>query len=316
MIKQTVANLLYRALEKPLPALTSQENEFLSEIRSTFQGFPVADTTGALPSEKIWADNMNRLREHVISGNPREFLRWDVILKTMFVNQARYISTELNFLKNSPEWAARWRPAIAESPVGHPPPYIFYPDSSGNLIHHAYHLAQFEKKSGMRVQDTDFVFEFGGGYGSMCRLLFNLGFRGKYVIFDLPPFAALQKYYLKTIGLPVYPSDSFSASLPGVACLSDASELDKVIAGRAASKNPMFIATWSISESPVAVRRAILPLISDFKAFLIAYQANFAEIDNVAFFNSWKNKLQRVAWSDWQIEYTPGQSYYLVGISK
>lgn len=123
----------------------------------------------------------------------------------MFASAARYIFTELNFVKRSPEWITCRHRAIRESSVGHPIPYPFYPASSGNLIRHAYHVASFEEKTQCKTKDIDFVFEFGGdgGYGSMCRLFYNAGFHGKYVIFDLPPFSALQVYFLKTLGLPV-----------------------------------------------------------------------------------------------------------------
>ena len=47
----------------------------------------------------------------------------------------------------------------------------------------------------------DVIVEFGGGYGSMCRLVRKLGFKGRYVIFDLRPILALQKYYLGLHGV-------------------------------------------------------------------------------------------------------------------
>jgi hypothetical protein len=48
---------------------------------------------------------------------------------------------------------------------------------------------------GLDVRGFDFVIEFGGGYGSLCRLFFNQQFKGQYVLFDLPPFSALQHFF-------------------------------------------------------------------------------------------------------------------------
>jgi hypothetical protein len=53
------------------------------------------------------------------------------------------------------------------------------------------------------MYDTDCIIEFGGGFGSMCRLVHALGFRGQHIIFDLPPVWALQRYYLRLHGIEV-----------------------------------------------------------------------------------------------------------------
>jgi hypothetical protein len=41
------------------------------------------------------------------------------------------------------------------------------------------------------------IFEFGGGHGRVCRMIFDRGFKGKYTIFDFPELIRIQKYYLK-----------------------------------------------------------------------------------------------------------------------
>ncbi len=314
MLQRMIKKMLYVLLnkDKALPAPSSKEEEFLSELQTAFRELPVLKTKNLLPSEAAWLDNMNRLRELVLNHNSREFLRWNVISGTMFVSKARYILTELNYIKQRSDWDTRWRTATKESPTGHPLPYLFYPDSSGNLIHHAYHVAQFEEKTGTQVHNTDYVFEFGGGYGSMCRLFFNLGFHGKYIIFDLPSFSALQRYFLKTIGLPVHSVDTFIKSKTGVICLSDIEQLRLLIANHIEASNSMFIATWSISESPITIRDSVLSLTSEFKSFLIAYQDRFGEVNNVDFFSNWKDINRAIIWHNWQIKHIPGNNY-LVG---
>ena len=299
--------------DRPLPQPSADEKAFLSELQSVFRGFPVLETRNALPSETAWLGNMNRLRELVLSGNPREFLRWDVISQTMFVSSADYISAELKYLKNRPDWSRRWQGAIKESSAGHPLPCIFFPRSSGNLIHHAYHLARFEEKTQVKVQNVDFVFEFGGGYGSMCRLFYNLGFRGRYIIFDLPSYSALQVYFLKTLGLPVQPAAELEKSATGIVCVADIQELQTLLADPTPAKEKMFLATWSISETPLGIREAVLPLVSGFRLFLVAYQDKFAEVDNEAFFDAWRKTIAKVAWQRHRIEHLPGNTYLFGG---
>ncbi len=312
MLKKIAKKLLNTIFDRPLPPPSSEEKVFLSELRTAFRALPAIETTNSLPSETAWLSNMSRLRELVLNHNPRDFLRWDVVSDTMFVSYAFYISTELKYLRHRHDWSKRWRTAIRESSAGHPIPCIFYPASSGNLIHHAYHMAQFEEKTKLQVHDMDCVFEFGGGYGSMCRLFYNLGFRGKYIIFDLPLFSALQIYYLKTLGLPVQSSSEFENSGTGIACVSDIQHLTDVLTDHIQAGNNMFVATWSISETPTSIRDSVLPLTSGFQSYLIVYQDTFEEVNNLDFFSKWKQGIKNVAWHSWKIEHITGNNY-LVG---
>jgi hypothetical protein len=311
MLKWIVKKLLRIVLDRPLPPPSSDERVFLTEFQTACRELPVLETHSALPSERIWLSNLNRLRELVLKEDPREFLRWDVVNSTMFIAFAHYISTERNYLKRRPDWNTRWRKAIKESCVGHPTPYLFYPASSGNLIHHAYHVAQFEEKTQVQIDQLDFVFEFGGGYGSMCRLFYNLGFRGSYVIFDLPLFSALQTYYLKTLALPVRSRTEFLKSRMAIVCLSDIQDLKTLLEDHLEAKN-LFIATWSISETPVHLREIVLPLVSNFYSFLIAYQDRFEEVNNLEFFDQWQEAMRHVIWHNLRIQHIPG-NHYLFG---
>jgi hypothetical protein len=311
MFKSAIRKTLKLFIDRPLPLLSPKEKEYLSELQNDFNAFPIWEIADASPSEVAWLGHLNRLREHVLNDDPREFLRWDVILDTMFVDDASYVATELNHLKYNKDWDVRWRAAIKESPAGHPLPYIIFPSSSGNLIHHAYHLAQFEEKTSADICDMDYVFEFGGGYGSMCRLFFNLGFHGKYIIFDFPPFSSLQRYYLKTSGVQVYPAGPLRESGKGAICLSDSKLLSALLTECRENSESLFIATWSLSESPVAVREMILPLSSNFYSFLIAYQDRFGEVDNLDFFSKWKDTVRGVDWHSWPIEHIPGNNYLM-----
>jgi hypothetical protein len=269
-----------------------------------------------MASENEWTGNVIRLKELVCNDDPREFTRWDVIQNTMCVNYASYLTSEFKYLKRHPDWENRWRPAIKESAVGHPIPHWQYPKSSGNLIHHAYHIAQFEDTTATRVDSMDFVFEFGGGYGSMCRLLYNLGFNGSYVIFDLPAFSLLQQFYLKAIGVTVHTPESFKNATSGALCISDVGQMKEIISNMPKSDKSLFIATWSLSETPIEFRKSVVPLLSSFKTFLIGYQAQFNEVNNIEFFNEWKSIMSGVEWQDGHLKHIQGHNRYLMGKAK
>jgi hypothetical protein len=268
---------------------------------------------------EAWLTNYDRLCNKILTCDPNDFLNWDVILRTMVVGNAEFIRDELNYLKDLPDWKSRWEKALEESPIGNPTLYHYFPSSSGNLIHQAYHLAQFENKTGMNISQANIVFEFGGGYGSMCRLVHNLNFKGRYIIYDLPPFSALQRYFLKMNGISAVTSSAyFEKTSNRVVCVSELKQLEAILADHANIGDDVFIANWSLSESPVNLRHSILSIVKPFKAFLFAYQGRFDEIDNVGFFKEWVNTMVDIKWYNWKIPHLPNQlyrdNYYLMGM--
>ena len=308
-----MAKLMIFIHDKPLQPPVAHEIRLIEELRNRVKDLPVPQLQCETESETQWTKNILRLRELILGDDPRRFLRWDVIKKTMFMGYPDYIQTELKYLKTLPDWKSRRRIAVAESTVGHPLPYPFYPHSSGNLIHHAYHIAQFEEKIGKRIDTMNTIFEFGGGYGSMCRLAHHLGFKGKYIIFDFPHFSELQRYYLNSSGINVTDKESFLHSDSGTVCISDIDELFQLI--KMIDRNSaMFIATWSISEAPLDFRESILNLVKEFQFFNIAFQSRFKEIDNFTFFKKWSDSMgDQILWKRWKIDQIKGNNYYLMG---
>ncbi|MCK4809723.1 MAG: hypothetical protein KAS99_02155 [Candidatus Omnitrophica bacterium] len=313
-------NLAWRLFSKIIIVLydfkikspASGKLELVEDLRKEFQNILPKEMKNCSLVEKEWEENMNRLRELILTKNPREFLRWDVIRKTMSVDHAPYIRTELNHLKGRHDWNELWRDAIKKDVTGSPMPFPLYPRSSGNVIHHAYHLCQFEEKTKIRGEKTNFIFEFGGGYGGMCKLIHNLGFKGKYLIFDLPPFFFLQKFFLRSSGIPVHTIDTFMRADSGVVCVSDIEELDIILDNHRDEKQSLFIATWSISEVPVSLRKMILPLISRFSSYLIAFQDRFGKVNNNEFFENWqRNYNNDLLWFGWKIGHLPGHNYLI-----
>ena len=310
--KRIIQKLKLWVIDKPIPPATQREMALIKDLKDEFDML----RNDLAQANQEWSQYTNRLSELVADDDVRSFLRWDVIQESMFVGNEPYIKDELDYFGNLTDWKSKWSEAIVESPVGHPIPCVFYPDSSGNLIHHAYHLAQFEEKIGIKIDEISFVFEFGGGYGSMCRLFYNLGFSGDYVIFDLPPFSVMQRFYLRTLSLPVLQMSSVSENHAGIVSLSDMADLEKVLSSSRIRKGSrsLFLATWSLSEAPTELRDAIVSMISDFDMVLIAYQSSYAGVDNVQFFDNFRHHFTGMIWHNWEIGHLGG-NWYLMGSS-
>lgn len=208
--------------------------------------------------------------------------------------------------------------AIKECEVGHPYPYYLFPETRENLIHHAYHVLRFEKETEILIRNCDLIIEFGGGYGSMCRLIHNLGFKGNYVIYDFPEFSALQTFFLKSLELPVGAGDVVNERHSGILCISDLDMLRRICDyHKFDSANSLFLATWSISETPQNVRDAIFNLVKQFGLCLIAYQNSFGEMDNKDYFKKWMSEYPSpMKWYDQPMSHHKGNNYLFGYLSR
>lgn len=266
---------------------------------------------GKSEADNVWVKYQNELRLHILNKDPNYFLRWGFIKSTMSGENSTYVNEEFDFLKKDPYWSPRYAKALIESPVGSPKVYKKYPQSSGNLIHQAFHIRQFEIKTGITIDKLNCIFEFGGGYGCMCRLVHNLGFRGKYIIFDSKEFSALQEFYLKSSGLEVIDSDENPRFIKGIACIS---ELRKLKSLSTKTINSLFLATWSISETSLGFRNNFIASLPDFENYLIAFRGKFKEIDNISYFSSLVKKRKGLHWYNWEIPHIK-DNFYLIGSS-
>jgi hypothetical protein len=292
---------------------TQREQKLIDELRSAFANIPHAVADSKSEAANCWAQFQESLRSLVLSRDPRGFLSWDVVSRSMFLAFSTYAVKELSYLKRRKDWDLRWKSVLRESPVGQPAPFLLYPRTSANLIHDAYNLCAFEEATGRVPERFHYILEFGGGYGSMCRLLFNLGFDGRYVIYDLPPFSSLQSYYLNSLGIPVLSGKSLARDEKGVALVSTEEDLLRS-AEPFKKQESLFIAAWSISETSIDVRRRFLSYAAECDAFLIAYQRQFGEVDNCGFFDKWQEETSAtIEWRKIPIRHIPGDHHYLFG---
>jgi hypothetical protein len=257
---------------------------FKEEIKSTL----------SLAAEDYWNGSCIQLIQDGLAKDPRYSLKWPVILNTMNVQGSGYIDVEFRRLPSGRD-RKRWQAALHESVVGGIDPYWLYFWTSESTVHHCYHLARFQEYTGADIVSFSCVFEYGAGYGNLCRVARANGFSGEYAITDLPQFLALQRFYLSATGISatLLPLDEYASWM----------EREDVSEG-------IFIATWSFSETPLANRERVVQWLPNFGAALITFQDQSCGIDNTSHFRAIPERFEAThKCSIEPIAHMPGNSY-------
>lgn len=123
--------------------------------------------------------------------------------------------------------------------------------TSANRCYHASHLAMYTKICKRNFWDCGSIFEWGGGYGNMARIVRKMNPTVTYTIIDLPELLALQYIYLASIegedNVHIVQSGNPPQLVPG--------KINLLSSGLAVSKGGAlvcdgFISTWALTESP------------------------------------------------------------------
>ena len=134
---------------------------------------------------------------------------------------------------------------------------------------------------GLNFSKLKEVFEFGGGYGCMARIFSKINNKINYTIFDTEVVNLLQFYYLKSLNLNVG-FDKEQIKL-----------ISKIKTSNKKLQKSLFIANWSISEVPISYRKKFLKEIVRREYFLISFQENFENINNLKYFQKMNNLLKK-----------------------
>ncbi len=283
----------------PLPPPTPHEIALIRALRTKMETLAIEVPTPSTPGpETMWIKYKNGLREKILTEDPRNFYKWDVVVRTMGATLSRR-----NYIKLSafPFWK-EWSVALKALPPIYQHPYFKYPHTDGTTLFNVYHLAQLKKYINREVTDVDCIIDFGGGYGSMCAAANALGFEGRYILFDWPEFLLLQEFYLKLHNVDTS-RIQFISTLP---------ELKQAIAG----KRGLLIATWSLSEVSEEFREKFLSVINP-SDYLIGHQRSVREANNDAYFKTLTKKHPNIIWKDFSIfDLTGVGNRYLLGSEK
>jgi hypothetical protein len=303
-IKSEMQTMLRRIAAKivseyPAPPLAHSEDLF-RELETAAESAGVAGEWGTLVAE---------IRDALRLHGADQFLRLPPIAKTLHPRIRSPGRRYVTYLLRSKKFSPALHKALTESPVGKPLLNPYYPLSSPLLVQHGYHFVRLLEATDFDLFRVRLVVEFGGGYGSFFRLLRNLDYRNRYVICDLPVMCALQRFYLRNL----FPTEPGAQPPTNVQWISnDVPGALKRETTSSASEPSLFMATWSLSETPLIVRNEVTPVLNGFTYILCAYQRTFGGYDNVQYFESLEKQLPGFAWRRFECPVYPG-NFYLIG---
>lgn len=123
---------------------------------------------------------------------------------------------------------------------------------SGTTIHHAYHLERWSEITGLLLSELRSVVEWGGGFGNMARLVLSVAPDCRYTIIDMPFMERVQRQFLAGCGDVHWAR--YVGDYRGAAILAEDGVRED---GWGAHSVDLFVATWSLDESPAAQQRAV-----------------------------------------------------------
>ena len=198
---------------------------------------------------EMWQENYDRI-EKLFLENCENLLEDDLIRFAFFLSAGGiWQKIQLPYLES--RWEDKTlRSLLIEDTVLNPTITSSEYQSSETLINHLTHLTEFEEKAKVELSSFERIVEFGGGYGSMCRLFKRICRNISYVIIDLPALLYIQAYYLMNLFGDqqvniVYGSDHAQEGKINLIDISNVSALESLLKWDV----DLFVATWSLSEA-------------------------------------------------------------------
>lgn len=252
------------------------ENYFINSFSFGFLNNIVIKNTMFVYSFKGWRDIQKRLIEKVF-GNDSAKLLHEYNIGRPLLNDAKYIT-------------------------------------SGNSIHHLYHISKFIDETKEDKSSINTVVEVGGGYGNMAKIFKNINPHSTYIILDVPIFSCIQAVYLKTI----FGADSVNIShgddiriINGKINLIplNKNSLHLINENISNIKPDIFISTWALSESNDLMQQYIKDCdYFESRYLLLAYQKSVESFSFAEDVTNINNTYEKVF--NEETEYTP-DNYYL-----
>jgi hypothetical protein len=227
-------------------------------------------------THKIFSDETLQL---ILNKRLANFFQNSFIQKMFFVHNRFFLRSYLDEMKKNPKWNF-WKNLLIENNIGNPVRYFLNPFTSGNKIFQTYHLKKYTDYLEFGLNNFHTIVEFGGGYGNMAYTFKKINKKCEYIIFDTPEVNLLQFYYLKRNNIDV----SFDyKSKSKVILISSIKQLTKII-NSTKNKKKLFIANWSLSETPLVFREKFKFIFKNFDFQLISFQKTFENINNLKYF--------------------------------
>ena len=263
--------------------LSAKQLEIIDDINLRLKKLIKKNTKNKLETHKIFSENVFSI---IYKKDLKNFLRKPFIQKMFFVHNRFYNAKFLNEILNAK--VVIWRKLLIENKIGNPVPFFLYKNSSGNRIRHVFLLKKIFDYC--NIDRIDSVFEIGGGYGCMAKILNDLDEGVNYTIFDLAEVNLLQYYYLKSNNLN-FQIDNFRSEKLITSKINILRK--KLNFLKKNNKKILIIANWSLSEMPINLREELEFLFEDCDYGLISYQSSFENISNEDYFINLGKRLSK-----------------------
>lgn len=231
-----------------------------------------------------WDRLRDSMRYLTKSEGPANFLKWYPIQYAINVGR-NYLKEDLQLIQNS---TSDYKEVLKEIETDE------NNDVYCNLVHQLCHLVKYDERGGEKISSLGKIVEFGGGFGAMCYLIHLLGFKGSYIIIDLPELLLIQQYFLQDV---IYNPKIFFVDTNG--------DTPSTYGG------DLFIALWSLSE---VVDERPAPKAFNTKNYLIAYQTSYNTLNNMKYFVDFKQTNNHCRWFSEDIQHLGGNNRYLIGV--
>lgn len=228
----------------------------------------------------LWKKYNSRLEKRFLPYPPFSFIEDPDILLTLFTTSGGdWLNSELVYLeKKLPRKILK--NLLEEDYVGDPLLWDTKYLTSHTAVHHLYHFIKFLDTTKTKNNEIKTIVEWGGGYGSMVRILKKyLSKKTTYIMIDTPLFSCLQWLYLATIfgekdvNLLLNKTDKIKEGKINLVSLGLLESLN--------IKADLFISTWALSESDKYSQDFVLKKNwFNAKHLLIAFNDNSAGLFN------------------------------------
>lgn len=252
------------------------------------------------PNE-YYAKTEAQLKDCAERFHPSTFRSWEPNQKVPFYEVYSYpeyiayahMEAHRRYLK-SPNEYAQWYSAMEHSPWGFQGYDQLFFDCAHRLkvpkgtlrtstynLKANHHYSTYERLAKKRISRFERIVEWGAGVGDLAKFIIKLGFRGEYVIVDLPGtllsakanFAEWPQSYRPTFTSKPPPHDG---------------------------RKTLFVSTWAFSETAMELRDPALEVIKPDNWLIIA-QRNIKEwgYNNEEYFKNWEGQREDMPWIDW-----------------
>lgn len=267
LISYLVSPFIQKDDKKLFTAIATEAKNLYSKRKDTYEY-----TDFLMPS---WQKNTTEIESIFLNELPFSFLRNQMLKHTMFAHLPKSATMiEKGYLKKNFD-DSFLKMILKEHSTGKPILNDFEFRSSGNSIHHLFHLAKFYTENNQEISTIDHIIEYGGGYGNMARIAKNINQHCTYTIIDIPIFSYIQLVYLRTVlgkDNVVLFEDTNEIQPGKVNIIPLHIPLLKALATSDYTPN-IFVSTWALSESNKKTQEMVLGF-DYFKArsLLLAYQ--------------------------------------------